>query len=70
MEGDNLKNRYTFIDDSERKIEKLDENDLQIPAINGLLDYLNQTQKIKLEHINTIKMYTVSKYMILKFVTV
>ena len=62
---DSLINRYSFIDDNEKNIENLNENDLQIPAINGLLDYLNQTQKIKLEHINTIKMYNVSKYMIL-----
>lgn len=54
---------YTFIDDNEKKIENIDKNDLQVPAINGLLDYLNQTQKIKLEHINMIKMYSTSKYM-------
>ncbi len=54
---------YNFIDDSEKKIEDINERSLQIPAINGLLDYLNQTQKIKLEHINIIKMYSTSKYM-------
>ena len=54
---------YNFIDDSEKKIEDINERILQIPAINGLLDYLNQTQKIKLEHINIIKMYSTSKYM-------
>jgi len=54
---------YTFIDDNEKQIENIEENDLQIPAINGLLDYLNQTQKIKLEHINMIKMYSITKYM-------
>jgi len=54
---------YTFIDDNEKQIENIDESDLQIPAINGLLDYLNQTQKIKLEHINMIKMYSITKYM-------
>ena len=58
-------NKYTFVDDSDKKIESIDDNSLQIPAINGLLDYLNQTQKIKLEHINTIKIYNISKYMIL-----
>ena len=36
-----------------------------ICAINGLLEYLNQTQKIKLEHINTIKLYTTTRYMAL-----
>ncbi len=54
---------YTFIDDSEKEIENIDKSDLQVPAINGLLDYLNQTQKIKLEHINMIKMYSITKYM-------
>lgn len=54
---------YTFIDDSEKEIKNIDSNNLQVPAINGLLDYLNQTQKIKLEHINIIKMYSVEKYM-------
>ena len=62
-----LEKRYTFIDDSEKNIKKLNENDIQIPAINGLLDYLNQTQKIKLEHINIIKMYNITKYMILNY---
>jgi DNA mismatch repair protein MutS len=58
-----LKQNYIFIDDNEKQIENIDENDLQIPAINGLLDYLNQTQKIKLEHINMIRMYSITKYM-------
>ena len=60
---ESLKENYSFIDDNEKQIENIDESDLQIPAINGLLDYLNQTQKIKLEHINMIKMYSITKYM-------
>ena len=58
-----LKESYSFVDDNEKQIENIDESDLQVPAINGLLDYLNQTQKIKLEHINMIKMYSITKYM-------
>lgn len=58
-----LMQTYTFIDDNEKKIENINESDLQVPAINGLLDYLNQTQKIKLEHINMIRMYSAEKYM-------
>lgn len=54
---------YKFIDDNEKDIQNIDDRTLQVPAINGLLDYLNQTQKIKLEHINIIKMYSTSKYM-------
>jgi len=60
---ESLKENYAFIDDNEKRIENIDESDLQVPAINGLLDYLNQTQKIKLEHINMIKMYSITKYM-------
>jgi len=37
----------------------------EVSAINGLLEYLSQTQKIKLEHINNIRIYNVSKYMTL-----
>ena len=62
-DAEHLIESYNFIDDNEKKIEDINERILQIPAINGLLDYLNQTQKIKLEHINIIKMYSTSKYM-------
>ena len=34
-------------------------------AINGLLEYLNKTQKIKLKHLNKIQIYTTNKYMAL-----
>ena len=62
-DAEHLIESYNFTDDNEKKIEDINERILQIPAINGLLDYLNQTQKIKLEHINIIKMYSTSKYM-------
>ena len=58
-----LINTYNIIDDNEKEIKNIDENDIQVPAIGGLLDYLNQTQKIKLEHINIIRMYSITKYM-------
>ena len=62
-DAEHLIESYNFTDDNEKRIEDINERTLQIPAINGLLDYLNQTQKIKLEHINIIKMYSTSKYM-------
>ena len=64
-----LKEQYLFINDNDKEIENIDEQDIQIPAINGLLDYLNQTQKIKLEHIKAIKMYSITKYMLLNCTT-
>ena len=60
---DNLIENYTFLNDDEKEINNIHENELYVPAINSLLDYLNQTQKIKLEHINAIKIYSITKYM-------
>ena len=34
-----------------------------ITATNGLMKYLKDTQKIELHHINTLKIYSISKYM-------
>ena len=53
---------YTFVEDK-KNIENLEQYLLEVSAINALLDYLNQTQKIKLEHINIIHIYSTSKYM-------
>ena len=56
-----LKN-YTFKENG-KKLENLDNYLLETSAINALLDYLNQTQKIKLEHINVVNIYSTKKYM-------
>ena len=63
-ETDNLLENYTFIE-TERKIDNLDNYLLEVSSINALLDYLNQTQKMKLEHINLIHIYSTNKYMAL-----
>ena len=57
-----LLENYTFIE-NERKLENLDNYLLAVASINALLDYLNQTQKIKLEHINLIHIYNTNRYM-------
>ena len=64
-----LLENYSFVNDSNNKIENLEGYEFETKAINGLLDYLNQTQKIKLEHINEIKIYSVTKYMLLNLNT-
>ena len=61
---DNLLNNY-ILSYEEHKIQKLDNNELEVTAINALLAYLTQTQKIKLEHINHIKFYNIQKFMAL-----
>mgnify|MGYP004423467303 FL=1 len=48
-----------------KKIDSLDNYELETIAINALLAYLTQTQKIKLDHINHIKFYNLQKYMTL-----
>ena len=62
---ENLKNRYKITDDKERELEDLDQKDFALAASNGLLEYIKQTQKIEMEHLNIIKIYNITKYMAL-----
>ena len=63
-ETDSLLENYKFIE-NERKLENLNNHLLEVSSINALLDYLNQTQKMKLEHINLIHVYSTNRYMAL-----
>ena len=56
---------YTIEDDNGKKKDSLKEEKFAVQAINGLLNYFSETQKVKLEHINKIKLYEVKKYMAL-----
>ena len=56
---------YTIEDDNGKKKDSLKEEKFAVQAINGLLNYFSETQKVKLEHINKIKLYEVKKYMTL-----
>lgn len=62
---DTLLKLYTIVDGYEKEKDCLDAEELVVTAINGLLNYFNETQKVKLEHINKIKVYEVRKYMAL-----
>ena len=48
-----------------RKLEDIESKKLAIIASCGLITYFNETQKIKLEHINKIYIYNTTKYMAL-----
>ena len=61
-ETDFLERMYTFKNETGSGIK---DNLFAIAAINGLTSYLNATQKIKLDHINTIQLYKTTKYMAL-----
>lgn len=58
-------NQYEVVDDKEKNIQNIQEKVLAIQAINALLEYLSQTQKMKLEHINKIQVYNTNRYMAL-----
>ena len=53
-ETENITNNYK-IEENNKEIENLNKYIFEITAINALLEYLNQTQKIQLENINIIK---------------
>jgi len=46
-----------------KKLDNIEEKVLSVISSNGLLNYLKDTQKIELEHINKINIYNVEKYM-------
>ena len=54
---------YSLVDGFEKEKEEFNDESLTVQAINGLLNYFTETQKVKLEHINKIKIYEVQMYM-------
>ena len=64
-ELNNLNLRFNILDTSGRKIEDLQEYELAIASINALMEYIEQTQKTSLDHINKITIYKLSRYMLL-----
>ena len=58
----NLELEYNIIE-NKKEVTNLKEKGLAVKSINALLEYLNETQMTSLEHINTITIYNLSKYM-------
>ena len=58
----NLTLDYNIIE-NKKEVTNLQEKPLAVKSINALLEYLNETQMTSLEHINTITIYSLSKYM-------
>ena len=58
-----LKEKFNLVDTSNKQIEDIEEKQIAVSSINALLEYLKQTQKTSLEHINKITIYNISKYM-------
>ncbi len=64
-ELDNINLRFNIIDNNGKKIESFENKTLAICSINALIEYIEQTQKTTLDHINKITIYQLSKYMAL-----
>ncbi len=63
---DGIYNKYTLVKTNGSIIEKdmIKPNEhIYIQSINALVEYISQTQKTSLEHINKITVYQISKYM-------
>ena len=58
----NLQLDYNIIE-NKKEIQDLKSRKLALKSINALIEYLNETQMTSLEHINTITIYNLSKYM-------
>ena len=58
-----LKQNFNLTDTANNPVENIEEKQIAIASINALLEYLKQTQKTSLEHINKIIIYNISKYM-------
>jgi len=59
----NLKESYNLVDNNLKEITNIQERLFAVSSINALLEYLNQTQKTELNHINKITIYNTTKYM-------
>ena len=64
FDTENLLQNYK-LENENTEIKDLKNYELETIAINALLVYLKQTQKIKLDHINRIRFYNLQKYMTL-----
>lgn len=59
-----LNDKYKIINENGEKID-LTEKSFALAATKGLLEYIKETQKTEMEHLNVIKIYNITKYMAL-----
>ena len=62
---ENLALRFSILDNNSKPIENLEERQLAINSINALVEYIEETQKTTIDHINKIVIYQISRYMAL-----
>ncbi len=58
-----IADNYNLVDNDDNPIKDIDKRLFAVASINGLVEYLKQTQKTSLEHINKITIYNTTRYM-------
>lgn len=61
----NITNKHKILDMKDNEITEFKDKLLVISAINALLSYITQMQKMEIENINGIKIYNTTRYMAL-----
>lgn len=62
---DTLHLRFQIVDNNGREIQNFEEKKFAISSIHALIEYIEETQKTSLDHINKIVVYQLSRYMAL-----
>ena len=62
---DTLNLRFQIVDNNGREIQNFEEKKFAISSIHALMEYIEETQKTSLDHINKIVVYQLSRYMAL-----
>ena len=58
-----IADNYNLVDNDDNPIKDIDKRLFAVASINGLVEYLKQTQKTSLDHINKITIYNTTRYM-------
>ncbi len=58
-----LNKNFQFVDSNGKEISNIENKNMAVPSINALVEYITQTQKTTLGHINKITVYQISRYM-------
>ena len=64
-ELNNINLKFNIVDNNGKKVENIQDKTLAVSSINALVEYIEETQKTTLDHINKITVYQLSKYMAL-----
>ena len=65
IDVEKIKNKHQILDMKDNQITEFKDKLLLVSAVNALLTYITQMQKMEIENINAIKIYNTTRYMAL-----